>query len=77
MAYDALLLLNCIDSVGQESITTWWNQDFMLKKKKVNLEAVRTVLAAGKRNPGLRESRKGRYIASFEQWKERKYAEGL
>jgi hypothetical protein len=77
MSYDALLLLHCIDNVDQESVTTWWNQNFMLKKSKLTLEAVKAHLATGKRNHGLRQSRKERYLASYEQWKEDKYAEGL
>ena len=45
-AYDSLLLLHCINRMSDESISLWWDQNFMLKQAEVTLKAVEAQLSS-------------------------------
>ena len=64
-AYDALLLLKCIDDVKQKHITSWWMSNFMIDTKNLTLTSVKQSLSKVKGKQILRESKKERYIESY------------
>ena len=54
-AYDSLLLLHCIDRMSDESISLWWDQNFMLKQAEVILKAVEAQLSSKGGRPSIRQ----------------------
>ena len=68
-SYDALLLLKCINEVKQKDITKWYDQNYLLKKKKLDVGVVKGFLNQVKGRQILRESKKEHYIESYLEWK--------
>ena len=67
-AYDAVLLLRCLDEVKQTSITKWLEENFLLKEKELTIERGRSHLSKNKKHQILRESKKDHYVETYNEW---------
>ena len=62
---DALLLLQCFDSVKQADVTSFWESNFMWNTKNLTLNKVKEHLQEVKGRTILRDEKKKEYIDSF------------
>jgi len=67
-SYDALLLLSKLEQVGQDDITGWWSQNFLLDAKELTLSAVDSRLKEVKKKPPIRQGLADAYIEAYESW---------
>jgi len=67
-AYDALLLLHCINKVRDESISTWWDQNFLLSAQELTLKGVEAQLSSVGGKPPMRQALQEYYIAAYDAW---------
>jgi transposase len=69
-AHDALLLLHCFNSVSDESISSWWDHNFLLQAPQVTLKAVEEQLSKVNGKAPVRQALADYYDASYQAWLE-------
>ena len=69
-SWDALLLLQKLESVGQESITSWWTHNFLLDVRKLSVKAVEERLSQIRKRPPIRQALADKYMDAYEAWLE-------
>lgn len=69
-SYDALLLLSKLEQVGQDDITTWWHQNFVLDVPELTLKAVDERLKEVKKKPPVRQHLADMYEEAYDSWLE-------
>lgn len=69
-SWDAFLLLALLERVGQDSITSFWNHNFLLDAAEVTLRAVEERLVEANGRPPIRQHLADRYAEAYAAWME-------
>ena len=69
-SYDALLLLQAMEEVGDADVTKCWTNNFLLDEPAVSLQAVRERLRRYKNRSSLRETCATGFIQAYDGWLE-------
>lgn len=69
-SYDAILLLNCIDRVGQDEITSFFNHNFLLNTRNITLKEVEARLSFHHGKAPMRQALADKYADAYDQWLE-------
>ena len=69
--YDDILLLRCLQRVGQDSISSWWESNFLIKKGRPTLQDVEDMLGSINGKAPIHAPSAQWYKARYTTWKER------
>ena len=66
--YDSLLLMKKLESVGQDDISKWWVENFMLDAPELTLNFVAKRLESIRGKEPIRQILADKYLAQYDKW---------
>jgi transposase len=65
---DAVKLIQCIDWVGQDSIVSMWDYNFLLMEEQLTLQAVEDLMDRGPKTAFAHQGKKEIYLNAYNNW---------